>query len=153
VKRGGRGFIDAAPHRSDLPRTYNEYTLIDRDPAYDRESEDTVLALRPLFALGFFLAEYLAENNFFGAERIVVSSASSKAAYALAHQLDGRIETFGLTSPPRVTTVARSNLFSQVADYASIADDVNLVARPAVFVDIAGDQTLAATIQKRLAAG
>jgi hypothetical protein len=33
--RGAR-FVDGTTHRQKLPRTYNEYVLVDRNPGYDR---------------------------------------------------------------------------------------------------------------------
>ncbi len=147
---GPFGFIDAAPHRADLPRTYNEYRLIDRDPNIDKRDADAFLALRPLFILGFFLAERLAEGAFFGARRVIVSSASSKAAAALAHQLGARVEKFGLTSERNLAAVADTGLFDRALAYSAIADDQGLAAHPAVFVDIAGDPAIADRLTRRL---
>ena len=55
--------------------------------------------LRPLFMLSFLVDDFLAENEFFGAKRVLLSSASSKTAYGLAHLVHARgIRTIGLTS-------------------------------------------------------
>ena len=148
--RGPFGFVDTAPHRADLPPTYNEYRLIDRDPNFNRADEDAFLALRPLFSLGFFLAEWLAENEFLGARRVVVSSASSKAAAALAHQLGARVEKLGLTSDRNLAAVADAGLFEKAIAYSAIAEDPGLMERPAVFVDIAGDPAVADCLRRKM---
>ena len=63
-----------------------------------------------LFILGFFLARWLEEKAFFGAERVIVSSASSKAAAALAHELGRRAETIGLTSAHNLSAVVNARI-------------------------------------------
>src|SRR5271157_3189566 len=143
---GERGFVDAAPHRAQLPPTYNEYVLIDRDPDYDETLAAAHLVLRPLFSLGFFLAGWLEEEGFFGAERVIVSSASSKAALALAYQLRGRIGLVGLTSPGRLNAVAAAGLFDRVIAYSDIPGAPALNDVAAIFADIAGDPALRRTV-------
>jgi hypothetical protein len=143
--RGALRFVDAAPHRADQPAAYNEYALIDRDPDFDGERADAYIALRPLFVLGFFLAEWLMANRCFGADRVIVSSASSKAALALAHELGGRVATLGLTSPRHISAVAAWGLFDEVRAYDEIVESGS-----AVFVDFAGDPGRAAALRERL---
>lgn len=147
--RGAFGFADTADHRAGLPAAYNEYRLIDRDPHFDRD-EDAFLALRPLFILGFFLARWLEEKAFFGAERVIVSSASSKAAAALAHELGRRAETIGLTSAHNLSAVVDARIFGRAVAYPAIADDEDLAKRPAVYVDIAGDPALAVRLRQKM---
>src|SRR5262249_5600291 len=100
--RGFR-FVDGAEHRQDLPPTYNEYLLVDRDAGYDRAHADEHLVLRPLFSLSFFCAEFLRQERCFGARQVIISSASSKTALGLAFLLAQErregIEIVGLTSP------------------------------------------------------
>ena len=148
--RGAFGFGDAAPHRLGLPAAYNDYRLIDRDPQFGRDDADALLALRPLFILGFFLARWLEEQAFFGAERVIVSSASSKAATALANELGARVEKVGLTSARNLAAVASAKLFDRAIDYAAVADDEDLTKRPGVYVDIAGNPTLADRLKQRM---
>jgi hypothetical protein len=76
-QRGAR-MVDATEHRQELPKTYNECVLINRDAGYDRVHEDEHLVLRPLFSLSFFCAEYLKEERFFDGKQVLISSASSK---------------------------------------------------------------------------
>ena len=74
------GFIDGAAHRRDLHGAYNQYIRCDTDPGYiaARESEQAVL--RPRFTTSFLIDDFLADNEFFGASSVILSSASRKTA-------------------------------------------------------------------------
>src|SRR5688572_30569061 len=98
-----RGFRETAEHRATLPSTYNTYALTSGDPAYEPDREDLQVLFRPLFWTSFMLADWLVDNDAMGAERIVLSSASSKTAYGAAFELHrtGR-QVVGLTSPRNV---------------------------------------------------
>jgi hypothetical protein len=147
-------FVDAQPHRADLPATYNEYRLVDRDPHHDRLNEDEHLVLRPLFSLWFFLAEFLKEAAFFGAKAILIASASSKAALGLAFLLresgSGGPALIGLTARGNLAFVERHGRYDRVLAYDAIDGLAGDVA--AVFVDIAGDARIRAAIHRKLGA-
>ncbi|MBC7415997.1 MAG: DUF2855 family protein, partial [Herminiimonas sp.] len=99
-------FFDAADHRKELHPLYNQYMLTSTDPGYDADRESEIALLRPLFITSFMIDDFLADNAFFGARAVVLSSASSKTAYGLAHLLAQRgidqCEVIGLTSPGNV---------------------------------------------------
>ena len=84
-----RGFRDASPHRAELPSPYNVYALTTTDPVYEADREDLLILYRPLFLTSFMLADRLADNDFFGAQVLALSSASSKTAYGAAFLLQG----------------------------------------------------------------
>jgi hypothetical protein len=46
--------------------------------------EDLMPILRPLYATSWLIEDFLRENNHFGAQDVIISSASSKTSYALA---------------------------------------------------------------------
>src|SRR5262245_722850 len=148
--RGAR-FIDGAAHRQALPRTYNEYVLVDRDLQYDWAHENEHLVLRPLFSLSFFCAEFLKEEQFFGARQVIISSASSKTglglAFLLAQQRPAGVEIVGLTSAANTGFVERRRVFDRVLGYGAIPA---IAAAPAVFVDIAGDGAVRAAVHRDL---
>src|SRR5580704_18504761 len=79
-----QGFVDASAHRAALPRAYNRYARVDADPLYDAEREDEQMLLRPLFLTSFLIDDFLEDSDLFGADTVVLSSASSKTASALA---------------------------------------------------------------------
>src|ERR1700742_2992564 len=82
-----RGLSDGAAHRQGVAPVYNAYARVSGDPAYAGRQGDEQALLRPLFMLSFLVDDYLAENGFHGAKCVILSSASSKTAFGLAHLL------------------------------------------------------------------
>ncbi|HVO26383.1 MAG TPA: DUF2855 family protein [Candidatus Margulisiibacteriota bacterium] len=145
------GFIDAAPQRAALPPIYNQYVRVAADPGYDRAQEAHLALFRPLFTTAFLLDDFLADNAFFGARAVIVSSASSKTAVGLAfvcHARRGQCEVVGLTSRANRTFVERTGSYDRVIAY----DEAQSLARePAsVFVDFAGNGTVAGAVHRQL---
>lgn len=138
-----RGLRDAAAHRQGVAPVYNAYARVSGDPAFAGRQGDYQALLRPLFMLSFLVDDFLAENEFFGAKSVMLSSASSKTAYGLAHLLHARdngIKVVGLTSAGNTTFVKSLGCYDEVVTY----DSVNtLPAGQAVtFVDMAGSSSL-----------
>jgi hypothetical protein len=135
------GFIDAAPHRASLPAAYNGYARTDADPVYETDTEDLQMLLRPLFFTSYLLDDFLAEAGFFGATTMVLSSASSKTASALAFQLCGRsgIDVVGLTSARSAEFTRALGVYDHVIAYEQLE---TLPHGRAVYVDMAGDAEL-----------
>src|SRR5882762_5980185 len=97
-----RGLRDAAAYRQGVAPVYNAYARVSGDPAFAGRQGDYQALLRPLFMLSFLVDDYLPENEFFGARSVILSSASSKTAFGLAHLLHSQrkdIRVIGLTSP------------------------------------------------------
>jgi len=145
---GEVGFLDGAANRRGLSGVYNQYLRTTHDPLYQADTEPQQAVLRPLFATAYFLADFFAENMFFGADDVLVSSASSKLACATAfvmRQNAGRPVT-GLTSARNTEFVAGLNLYDRVLCY----EDVPLLdrGRRAVFVDIAGSADVRAAVHR-----
>jgi len=134
-------FHDATAHRQHLHALYNQYTRTAGDPGYREEQEDLQMLLRVLFLTGYLIDDFLADNDFFGATRVVIASASSKTALSLADRLHrrgaGRCEIVGLTSPGHASFVQGLGCYDKTAAY----EDIFLLPpnRPTVFVDMAGD--------------
>ncbi|MEA2315537.1 MAG: hypothetical protein QOI03_2229, partial [Solirubrobacteraceae bacterium] len=93
------GFIDSSPHRAKLPPAYNGYVRTQADPSYDAGREDQQMLLRPLFFTSYLIDDFL-QDSAFAADTVVISSASSKTASALAFLLSqrGGVDVLGLTS-------------------------------------------------------
>jgi hypothetical protein len=145
-------FVDGAAHRAELPAVYNQYLRCAADPSYRQDREALQMLFRPLFSTGFFLDDFLADNDFFGAKTVVLSSASSKTAFGLAWLLQrnrrDRCRVLGLTSPGNVAFVEALGCYDAVISY----DEVGSLARePAVFVDMAGNSLLRAAIHDHYA--
>ncbi|HVK33146.1 MAG TPA: DUF2855 family protein, partial [Burkholderiaceae bacterium] len=77
-------FVDASVHRADLSPVYNRYLRCAADPGHRSADEGALAVVQPLFGTAYLLADFIADNGFFGARRVVFSSASSKTAYATA---------------------------------------------------------------------
>ena len=141
-------FIDAARHRADLPAVYQRYPRLGMRND-DPHSEDLQALWRPLFMTSFGAADFLADDGAFGAERIVVSSASSKTAMGIAFLLarghEG-IGVVGLTSPGHVPFAERTGYYDCVIAY----DDLHELPpdAPLVFVDVAGDDRLLSELRR-----
>ena len=127
-------FVDAAPHREKHAPAYRQYANAASDPQHSPEREDAILLLRGLFITSFLVDDFIADNGCFGADRFVVSSASSKTAIALAFQLArrGRGEVIGLTSSGHAAFVESLGCYDRVVsydDHSGAADTVNRVHR------------------------
>lgn len=135
------GFIDAAAHRAPLPPAYNRYARVDADPLYDGEHEDEQMLLRPLFLTSYLIDDFLEDGDFFAADAVVLSSASSKTASALAFLLarhDG-IDVVGLTSARSAEFVRALGVYDHILAYDELE---SLPDGRTVYVDMAGDAQL-----------
>lgn len=137
AKQDRRGFRDASPHRGHLPSPYNGLTATAHDPAYEPDREDLQVLYRPLFMTSFMLADFLRDNAYFGAEAVVLSSASSKTSYGTAFLLDD-VRTVGLTSAGNAAFTQSLGCYDEVTTY----DELALPDVPTVYVDVAGDAGL-----------
>ncbi len=147
------GFRDASAHRQPLPAPYNVYATTTGDPAYDADREDLQVLYRPLFMTSFMLDDFLADNDFFGAEALVLSSASSKTAYGAAFCTglrDVRPRLVGLTSAGNRAFTESLGCYDDVMTY----DDVESLptSRRTVYVDMAGAVPLRRRIHGHLGA-
>ncbi len=134
------GVLDAAEHRAAFAPVYRQYLPV------EGEGDDALLIMRPLFGTSVMLDLTLDD-----AGAVVLTSASSKTAYGLAHLLRERgVTTVGLTSPARVEWVQRLGLYDAVHGY----DDLHGLeaAHPAAVVDFAGDASLLREAHERLGA-
>ena len=144
------GFVDAAAHRQALPAVYNGYNSPDSDPGYDNANEDIQNLFRPLFTTSFMIDDYLGVNDMFGADQVVLGSASSKtglgAAYVLSRRAD-RPRIIGLTSPGNKAFVEGLGCYDDVVLY----DDVASIAEiPTAFVDMAGNGQVIGALHNHL---
>ncbi len=137
------GFVECSEGRAALPAFYNRYMRATPEfgfvPAYD----DANAVMRPLFGTGWLIADQLEQADWYGAEAVVLASASSKTAFATAFALAGRDERraiFGLTSPANLAFTKGLGCYDRVLTYDDVA------ALPTddgiVFVDMAGTPQL-----------
>lgn len=146
-----QGFMDGSAHRQGLAPIYNLYSRCSADdPAVPPAFEEAQLIVRPLFTTAFLCADFLQAQGFYGARQIVISSASSKTAYATAHCLraGAGLRRVGLTSAANRAFVESTGTYEQVAGY----DDLDGVWPdvPTVYLDFAGSVALRAAVRQRL---
>jgi len=135
------GLTDGAAHRQPMAAVYNRYNLADPSIAPGSVGEDRQMVLYPLFVTSFLVDDYLGDNDYFGAGRVVISSASSKTALGVAHQAARRdgVEVVGLTSAANVDFVTGLGVYDRVASY----DDLDaLPSGASVYVDVTGSATV-----------
>lgn len=138
-----RGLRDGAAHRQGVAPVYNAYARVSDDPAFAGRDGDYHALLRPLFMLSFLVDDFLAEAEFFGAKQVILSSASSKTAFGLAHLLHSQrqpVRVIGLTSPGNADFVASLGCYHEVIPYDRV--DTLPPEQPAAFVDMAGNAYL-----------
>ena len=146
------GFVDAAEHRAALPAVYNQYSRCSTDPSYQVSREGQQMILRPLFFTSFLIDDFLADNAFFGAQRVLLSSASSKTAYGTAFCLSQRndVEVIALTSVANLDFVRSLGCYHEVLTYDEVPDLSATIAT--VYVDFSGNVNLRRDIHTHLGA-
>lgn len=141
-------FVDGADHRLPLPELYNRYQRTENDTPELTAAADARSVLFPLCFTGYVLADYLEDNDFFGAEQVIIGSASSKTALGTAYfigQLASRsVKLVGLTSVNNIAFARDIDLLDQVVGYDVVT--VLPSKTPSVFVDMSGNGTLISTL-------
>ena len=146
-----RGLRDGAAHRQEVSPVYNNYARVSTDPTYAGQQGDFRALMLPLFMLSFLVDDALAENEFYGARRVILSSASSKTAFGLAHLLHKRgIHVIGLTSKGNVDFVSSLGCYDEVVTYDQVAAIPS--AEPVAYVDMAGNSALRESLHRHFGA-
>ncbi|MGB0262076.1 MAG: DUF2855 family protein [Henriciella sp.] len=141
-------FTDVTPHRLELPALYNNYRRTVGEPDYLKSLEVERCLLFPLFLTSFVLYDYLKDNDYFGADQVVIGSVSSKTGFGLAYFLhqdkqDGK-QVVGLTSAANAAFVKQLDCCHQVVEYGREADISS--ARKTAYVDMSGNRSLTETL-------
>jgi hypothetical protein len=147
--RGASAVMDSAAHRRDLPPVYNTYRRAG-DPAPEADARRAVF--QPLLVTSYLLYDFLEDNHWFGAEQIIIGSASSKTGLGLCLYLaEARPtgpEVIGLTSSANTTFVDRLNACDQVVNYDTLETGIRQV--PSVYVDMAGNADIRSRLHHHL---
>ena len=140
--------FDGSEHRQSLSPLYNRYMRV---PAGgDRDAQRLQALLWPLYMTGYCIWDQLFQNEWYGAEQVIVLSASSKTSLGLAQAIaDGGSapKVIGVTSASNADFVRNVGLYDEVVSY----DDVASVATvPTAVVDMAGNQATADALRAAL---
>jgi Protein of unknown function (DUF2855) len=144
------GFADMTNFRQPMAAIYNQYSRLRADPEHDPAREDARMIFGPLFKTGFLIEAMMRRANWFGAEQVVLTSASSKTAMALAHctkQSSPGVKRIGLTSAGNVAFVKSTGLYDAVLDYENQCE---LAPISAVAVDFAGNALVGRAVHTHL---
>jgi NADPH:quinone reductase-like Zn-dependent oxidoreductase len=142
--------IDGAPHREGLAPAYNQYQPVKSDPLYSATHEDELSLLRGMFMTSFLAEDFLSDSDLYGADSVVISSASSKTsiAYAFVVSQKGRAKAIGLTSARNLEFVKSLGYYDEVHTYDEI-DQLSIDAA-AVYADMAGSTKISRAVHERL---
>lgn len=139
--------VDGSPHRADLARAYNAYRRVGpSNPMMDQP----MMLLSPLYITSWCLWDYLVDNQWFNAERVIIVSASSKTSIGLATALNMDPDSkpvIGLTSASNADFVSGLGLYDRVVSYDDLAA---LDPVPTVVVDMSGNARVLSTVQEHL---
>ena len=146
-------FSDMAAHRQPMSPIYNQYRRLANDPAHDPDREAQRMIFQPLFGTSFLIEAMFAKEAWFGANTLVMTSASSKTALALAHVARAKapqVRRIGLTSAGNTDFVVSCGLYDEVLAYNEIE---KLAGRQAVSVDFAGNASVLRAVHESLGDG
>ncbi|WP_298835232.1 DUF2855 family protein [uncultured Piscinibacter sp.] len=152
ARANAAGFLDGAEHRRALHTIYNHYARCSTDPGYRADREAEQVLLRPLFTTSFLIDDFLADNGGFGAQQVLLSSASSKTAYGTAfclaqrRGLAGALRTIGLTSSNNLAFTRSLGCYDAVLSYDEMASLDTSV--PTVYVDFSGSARVRRTVHE-----
>jgi hypothetical protein len=138
------GFVDSAAHRKGLAIIYNQYNRLGTGAA---QGEDQRALYQPLFTTSFLIEDVMHQSDWYDAQALLLTSASSKTALALAlvsKNLSPQIKRIGLTSAGNVAFVRATGLYDEVLTYDQL-DSLD-AAQPVVSVDFAGNGQLLGAI-------
>jgi len=141
--------VDGAPHREGLPVVYLQYERVNEATAGNL---DRLCVLRPLFLTSFLIADLLLDEQR-DVDRVLVTSASSKTAIALAQVLrvqrgeklgshSTKLRLVGVTSARNAEFVrSLENAYDEVILYDDLEKTCDASAS-ACLVDIAGNASV-----------
>ena len=152
IKVTNQGFADGKEHRKDLPAVYNNYLRLSGDANYDNSIDNIRSLLFPLHITSFCICDALQDEAYFGADQIIIVSASSKTAIGLAQGLQETSNApsiIGLTSEKNLGFVKNLGCYDEVITYDHLSN-VNFNLK-SVMVDMAGSRKILGTLHGSLA--
>jgi len=140
-------FSDAIAHRASKAAGYNAYRNVKSDPGYDPAFEAEQTLLRPLYGTGWLAADFVRQLS---PNSVLISSASSKTAVSLAHELRrwGGTKTTGLTSHRNASYVRSTELYDEIRTYDAV-DSLRERSR-AVYIDFLGRDDVTAAVHRQI---
>ncbi|MBU2981806.1 DUF2855 family protein [Lentibacter algarum] len=149
-EREAGGMIeDKAAHRAELPAVYIRYVEVSDKGLV---ADGMRALLQPLLATSYLLFDWLQDNAQFGAEQVIIGSASSKTGLGLckflAEDNARKYKIVGLTSASNKGFVEGLNACDEVLTYDEVEQLRNV---PSVYVDMAGNAEVKLRLHEHLA--
>ena len=148
---GETRLFDGAARRRELPAVYNSYARVRNEPGYDPAMDDERMTLHPLYATSFCLYDFFRDNDWFGAEQIIIPSASSKTAIGTAYAIASDaapLPMIALTSPRNKGAVEALKLYDGVLSYDEIA--AIDAGKPSAIIDMSGNGDVLGRLHRHL---
>jgi hypothetical protein len=145
------GFSDVSPCREGLSPVYCRFDRVSENPFYQQKNEDYDILLRGLFTTSWLVDDFMFDNQYFGAQQYLITSASSKTSIALAFTIKQRGErpAIGITSTANRHFVESLGCYTKVISYEEITTlDPNVSS---ILVDMAGGKTTLSSIHHHFA--
>ena len=142
---------DGAEHRQTLPPLYNRYRRVLAEPNYDKNTDLARILLAPLHMTSFCICDQLEQNKYYGAEQIIIVSASSKTSIGVAFGLslgEKSPSVIGLTSNQNMAFVDGLSYYQQAISYPLLNQD--LKDKPSVVIDMAGNTSVKNDLRRTL---
>lgn len=143
--------IDGSAHRSALPPGYNTYRRLNSEVGYNREMDNERMLLWPLHLTSFCIWDQMQDNDWYGAQQVVVVSASSKTSIGLGYALQADVNapsSVGLTSNDNQIMVSELGIYNTVATYDNLAKlDAS---KQTVIVDMSGNSAVLQALSRQL---
>lgn len=117
--------VDMMSHREKLAPVYNQYNRVSGMTDIKEDEKDLWPVFRPLLVTGYMICDQFEENGFYGAEAIIITSASSKTSMMTANCFRGFKNVpklIALTSEGNHKFVEKSGLYDDVITYGNISD-------------------------------
>lgn len=141
-KHGPTGFSDVSEHRQTYAPIYSGFSRTSANPDYKKAREDHDLLLRGLFLTSWLAEDFMHDNDTFGADDYLITSASSKTSISLAYVVKQRGEkrSIGITSARNLDFCKDLGCYDSLITYDEVSElDAT---RPVVVVDMAGNKTV-----------
>ena len=144
-------FIEASEHRKTLPIGYNLYQRVLADNGYEQSQDNERMVFTPLFVTAYCLHNMLSTKDWYGAQQIVIISASSKTSVGLGYALVGDVrapKTIGLTSRRNLDALQSFGVYDEVTSYEAIEELDS--SKATVIVDMSGNAEVLARLHRHL---
>jgi len=121
------GFLEGSNHRKELAVFYNQYEI------------SSSMLFGPLHLTAFMMLHFLQENNWKGAEQIVILSASSKTGLGMAfgfNQAENSPKVIGITSNRNLDSLTNLQLYEELYTYEEVKQIDG--TKPTLIIDMSG---------------